>query len=263
MPSVVLPPVEPERPAPAPVRLPDPPAISPEPVSAEPTPALAAAVTATPSAPASPPVEKPSTAAADAMRNVHTNVLRSSQSSASSSGGFGSGFGSSSGSFAAASRAASSSKSKSSRKSSGEGFRPSPKMYAAAGVIALILLVKFWPFGGGPSDSSVLETYTQIWTQWQTLRKGPADVNRQKFIVDSKAKLAPLLKKLESQAGPGAPAKQFLLWGGKDYLLKALEIPKPDPKLDKEVERHLTAARNAINGTQIAQAPPPTVREPD
>ena len=123
-----------------------------------------------------------------------------------------------------------------------------------AGVIGVLLLVavyKFVPFGSG--DRVTYDQYAQIYAEMQALReKNAADDEWTKLTDRANQVNDVILQDLEKTASAQEPAKQQLLWAGRDYLIPMLGDARNGPSdNEKAFKEHLDNALALIEGRPV------------
>jgi hypothetical protein len=123
-------------------------------------------------------------------------------------------------------------------------------------------VILFWP--EDDADRQHYESYVAVWRGIEKSRAGGMDdAAWAAFSADKLAELQATIAELEDDAGPTQPAKQQLLWAGRDYLVPILQ-GKAQVDEAKFFE-HMKRARNHIRkqGYEVEELTPPDAQPAD
>lgn len=111
-------------------------------------------------------------------------------------------------------------------------------------------VIFFWP--QDQTDKKYYETFAGIWSSAREFQASNSKEEWDEFTAKSLAQLAPIIDELEEDANPRYPAKQHLLWAGRDCLRPLLERGTFD---EQKFLNHMATARRHLRtrGLEVAE----------
>lgn len=132
-----------------------------------------------------------------------------------------------------------------------EKLKRNPKLAVIGGLLLLIAVYKFMPFSS--ADKGTYDQYAAIYAEMLQLRDSNASDEEWSKLTDKANTVNDaILKDLEQTASASEPAKQQLLWAGRDYLIPMLgDARNGESENEKLFKEHLDNALAFIEGRSI------------